>query len=89
MNIDGMTLFLYFLPPLVSSNLNSKLFRFHCVKPNLYTYPLFFNEEFKFLVRNFPTLILKQSMFEDSESLHKTEGKKIINNVIPSIFMKF
>ena len=29
-------LFLYYEESLVSSNLNSKLFRFHCVRPNQY-----------------------------------------------------
>jgi hypothetical protein len=37
-----------------------------------------FNEEFKFLVPNFHTEILQQSMFEASEALQKTEGMKKI-----------
>ena len=31
-------LFLYYEESLVSSNLNSKLFRFHCVRPNAHTF---------------------------------------------------
>ena len=51
---------------------------------------LFFNEEFKFLVQIFHTYFLKQSLFEASEALQKPEGtKKIKNNVVPLIFMKF
>ena len=37
---------------------------------------LFFNKEFKFLVKNFHTQFLKQSMFEASEALHKVDGIK-------------
>ena len=51
---------------------------------------LFFYKESKVLVKSFHTQFLKQSMFEASENLHKVEGtKKIKNNVVPSIFMKF
>ena len=37
-NSIGPILFLYYEESLVSSNLNSKLFRFHCVRPNLHFY---------------------------------------------------
>ena len=33
----GLILFLYYEESLVSSNLNSKLLRFHSVRPNVYT----------------------------------------------------
>ena len=36
-NSKGPILFLYYEESLVSSNLNSELFRFHCVRPNLST----------------------------------------------------
>ena len=44
-----------------------------------------FNEVFKFLVKNFHTWFLKQSMFEASEALLKQRGQK----KIPSLFIKF
>ena len=37
-NSIGPILFLFYEESLVSSNLNSKLFRFYCVRPNLHTY---------------------------------------------------
>ena len=36
-NSTGPILFLYYEESLVSSNLNSKLFGFHCVRPNVDT----------------------------------------------------
>ena len=36
-NLMGPILFLYYEESLVSSNLNSKLFWFHCVRPNVHT----------------------------------------------------
>ena len=35
-------LFLYYKESLGSSNLNSKLFRFHCVRPNVYIFDIYF-----------------------------------------------
>ena len=37
-NSIGPILFLYYKESLVSSNLNSKQLRFHCVRPNVYGY---------------------------------------------------
>ena len=37
-NSIGSILFLYYEEILVSSNLNSKLFRFYCVRPNVYIF---------------------------------------------------
>ena len=36
----GPILFLYYEESLLSSNLNSKLFRFHCVKLTIHTHPI-------------------------------------------------
>ena len=41
-------LYLYYEESLVSSNLNSKLFRFHCVRPNLHTVKIILYIDFRF-----------------------------------------
>ena len=50
----GRILFLYYEKSLVSSNLNSKLFRFHCVRPNVdptkYSISTIFLFKFKLLL---------------------------------------
>ena len=42
---------------------------------HLNTY-IFFNTKFEFLIQNFHTQVLKQSMFETSEALQQAEGRK-------------
>ena len=67
-NSIGSILFLYYEKSLVSSNLNLKLFRFHCVRPNLHsnTYIASFHP----IVQRFRPCIVPQYYIEGTYTLY-------------------